>query len=402
MKKVAVVILNWNGLDLMKEFLPSICAHTPTDIADVVVADNGSTDGSVEWLKRNHPDVILLEMEENHGYARGYNLAIKKLPYSYVVLLNSDVEASPDWLTPLFDFCESHPDVGACQPKLLAYRDKKAFEYAGAAGGFLDKYGYPYCRGRIFFSIENDEGQYDSPAEIFWATGACLFIRREVYLKAGGLDESFFAHMEEIDLCWRVKLLGYKIYTVPQSHMYHLGGATLSASEPRKTYLNFRNNLLMLYKNLPKNEGRRILIIRRLLDTIALARYIAGGEWQHARAVWLAHNQHTERNARRPPEHRHRLFHTPKTHLSPIAFYRNNIDRKINNKWLIQKHGYSIRQPVSIQNREGRCNKCGNDGSDLNETLPPQNIGLRQKKVCTEKGIYSNAWQNPRLRFPKS
>lgn len=171
MKKVAVVILNWNGLDLMKEFLPSICAHTPTDIADVVVADNGSTDGSVEWLKRNHPDVILLEMEENHGYARGYNLAIKKLPYSYVVLLNSDVEASPDWLTPLFDFCESHPDVGACQPKLLAYRDKKAFEYAGAAGGFLDKYGYPYCRGRIFFSIENDEGQYDSPAEIFWATG---------------------------------------------------------------------------------------------------------------------------------------------------------------------------------------------------------------------------------------
>ena len=191
MKKVAVVILNWNGLDLMKEFLPSICAHTPTDIADVVVADNGSTDGSVEWLKRNHPDVVLLEMEENHGYARGYNLAIKKLPYPYVVLL-----------------------------------------------------GYPYCRGRIFFSIENDEGQYDSPAEIFWATGACLFIRREVYLKAGGLDESFFAHMEEIDLCWRVKLLGYKIYTVPQSHMYHLGGATLSASEPRKTYLNFRNNLL--------------------------------------------------------------------------------------------------------------------------------------------------------------
>ena len=285
-----IVILNWNGLDLMKEFLPSICAHTPTDIADVVVADNGSTDGSVEWLKRNHPDVILLEMEENHGYARGYNLAIKKLPYPYVVLLNSDVEASPDWLTPLFDFCESHPDVGACQPKLLAYRDKKVFEYAGAAGGFLDKYGYPYCRGRIFFSIEKDEGQYDSPAEIFWATGACLFIRREVYLKAGGLDESFFAHMEEIDLCWRVKLLGYKIYTVPQSHMYHLGGATLSASEPRKTYLNFRNNLLMLYKNLPKNEGRRILIIRRLLDTIALARYIAGGEWQHARAVWLAHN----------------------------------------------------------------------------------------------------------------
>ena len=274
MKKVAVVILNWNGLNLMKEFLPSVCAHTPADLADVVVADNGSTDGSVDWLKEHHPEVVLLEMKENHGYARGYNLAVKQLTHPYIVLLNSDVEAAPGWLNPLVDFCETRPDVGACQPKL---------------GGFLDKYGYPYCRGRIFFSIENDEGQYDTPAEIFWATGACLFIRREVYLKAGGLDESFFAHMEEIDLCWRVKLLGYKIYTVPQSSMYHLGGATLSATEPRKTYLNFRNNLLMLYKNLPRKEGRRLLIIRRLLDTIALARYIVAGEWQHARAVWLAH-----------------------------------------------------------------------------------------------------------------
>ena len=289
MKKVAVVILNWNGLNLLKEFLPSVCAYTPADMADVVVADNGSTDGSVDWLKTHHPEVIVLEMKENHGYARGYNLAIKQLTHPYIVLLNSDVEASPGWLEPLVDFCENRPDVGACQPKLLAYRNKKAFEYAGAAGGFLDKYGYPYCRGRIFFTIENDEGQYDTPAEIFWATGACLFIRREVYLKAGGLVESFFAHMEEIDLCWRVKILGYKICTVPQSRMYHLGGATLSATEPRKTYLNFRNNLLMLYKNLPRREGRWLLLIRRLLDTVALARYMAAGEWKHAQAVWLAH-----------------------------------------------------------------------------------------------------------------
>ena len=290
MKKVAVVILNWNGLKLLQEFLPSVCAHTPAHLADVVVADNGSTDGSVEWLQKEYPDVTIIAMHENHGYARGYNLAINELSHQYVVLLNSDVEATPDWLTPLLDYCESHPDVGACQPKLLSYRDKKAFEYAGAAGGFLDKYGYPYCRGRLFFTVENDEGQYDTPAEIFWATGACLFMRREVYLQAGGLDESFFAHMEEIDLCWRVKLLGYKIMTIPDSTMYHLGGATLASTSPRKTYLNFRNNLLMLYKNLPRKEGRTILFLRRLLDTVALMRYILGREWSHAHAVWVAHN----------------------------------------------------------------------------------------------------------------
>lgn len=322
MKQAAVIILNWNGLALLQEFLPSVCANTPSDLADVVVADNGSTDGSVEWLKTHYPDVLLLEMKENHGYARGYNLAIEQLPHPYVVLLNSDVEATPGWLQPLIDFCETHPDVGACQPKLLAYRDKKAFEYAGAAGGFLDKYGYPYCRGRIFFSIENDEGQYDTPAEIFWATGACLFIRREVYLKAGGLDESFFAHMEEIDLCWRVKLLGYKIYTVPQSSMYHLGGATLSASEPRKTYLNFRNNLLMLYKNLPRGEGRWLLIIRRLLDTIALARYIAAGEWQHARAVWVAHcHFRKERNRYHEQPRTNLLKETPEGRRNIVVDY---------------------------------------------------------------------------------
>ncbi len=297
MKKVAVIILNWNGAALLREFLPSVCAHTPEELADVVVADNGSTDDSLAWVEKAFPQVRIMRLPKNYGYAGGYNSAVKELEYPYVVLLNSDVETPEGWLPPLLDFCENRADVGACQPKLLSYRNKKAFEYAGAGGGFLDKYGYPYCRGRIFSTVENDEGQYDTPAEIFWATGACLFIRREVYLKAGGLDEKFFAHMEEIDLCWRVKLAGYKIMVVPDSKVYHLGGATLASTEPRKTYLNFRNNLFMLYKNLPRREGKKIIFRRRLLDAIAFARFVAGGEWKHARAVWQAHNHfRKERN----------------------------------------------------------------------------------------------------------
>ena len=297
MKKVAVIILNWNGAALLREFLPSVCAHTPEELADVVVADNGSSDDSLVWVEKTFPQVRIMRLPKNYGYAGGYNLAVKELEYPYVVLLNSDVETPEGWLPPLLDFCESRADVGACQPKLLSYRNKKAFEYAGACGGFLDKYGYPYCRGRIFSTIENDEGQYDTPAETFWATGACLFIRREVYLKAGGLDENFFAHMEEIDLCWRVKLAGYKIMVVPDSKVYHLGGATLASTEPRKTFLNFRNNLFMLYKNLPRKEGKKIIFRRRLLDAIAFARFVAGGKWKHARAVWQAHNRfRKERN----------------------------------------------------------------------------------------------------------
>ena len=297
MKKVAVIILNWNGAALLREFLSSVCAHTPEELADVVVADNGSTDDSLAWAEKTFPQVRLVRLSKNYGFAGGYNLAVKELEYPYVVLLNSDVETPEGWLPPLLDFCESRTDVGACQPKLLSYRNKKAFEYAGASGGFLDKYGYPYCRGRIFSTVENDEGQYDTPAEIFWATGACLFIRREVYLKAGGFDENFFAHMEEIDLCWRVKLAGYKIMTVPDSKVYHLGGATLASTEPRKTFLNFRNNLFMLYKNLPRKEGKKIIFRRRLLDAIAFARFVAGGKWKHARAVWQAHNRfRKERN----------------------------------------------------------------------------------------------------------
>lgn len=289
MASAAVVILNWNGTEHLRRFLPSVVRTTPA-WAEVVVADNGSTDGSVEMLGREFPEVRVVRLDRNYGFAGGYNRAIAQVEADYCVLLNSDVETTEGWLEPLVGRLDADPTVAAVAPKLLSYMQRDMFEYAGASGGFIDYLGYPFCRGRILKHLEQDRGQYDDRRRVFWASGAAMCCRRDVFMRLGGFASEFFAHMEEIDLCWRVKLLGYKIYTVPQSRMYHLGGATLSASEPRKTYLNFRNNLLMLYKNLPKSEGRRILIIRRLLDTIALARYIAGGEWQHARAVWLAHN----------------------------------------------------------------------------------------------------------------
>lgn len=289
MKKAAVIILNWNGLKLLQKFLPSVCQHTSPQLADVIVADNGSEDDSLSWIKENYPEVRTLVFPCNYGYADGYNRAIQALDYEYVVLLNSDVEVTPGWIEPLVGYCDKNPDVAACQPKLKSYLQKDHFEYAGAAGGYLDRYGYAFCRGRIFDTVEQDLGQYDSITDIFWATGACLFIRRTEYLEAGGLDAGFFAHMEEIDLCWRVHLRGKRIVTVPQSEVYHLGGGTLDASNPRKTYLNFRNNLLMLYKNLPQKEGRFLLFTRRLLDTAAMGKFLLSGEWENVKAVWKAH-----------------------------------------------------------------------------------------------------------------
>lgn len=256
MKPVAVIILNWNGAELLRQFLPSVVAGTSPRLADIIVADNGSDDDSVEWVRQHYPEVVLLPFPENYGFAQGYNLSIEQAKaYEYVVLLNSDVETPDGWLEPLVAYADRHPEVAVCQPKLLSYRDKNRFEYAGAAGGFLDRYGYPFCRGRIFGTIEADNGQYDTPCDIFWASGAALFIRTRVYTEVGGLDPYFFAHMEEIDLCWRVHLAGYRIVCLPESRVYHLGGATLAASDPRKTYLNFRNNLLMLHKNLPPDSA---------------------------------------------------------------------------------------------------------------------------------------------------
>lgn len=289
MKQIAVIILNWNGEKLLSEFLPSVVANTDSDIADVIVADNGSTDGSRDLLRREFPEVKLLEFKENLGFAGGYNRALRETAYPYTLLLNSDVETPPGWLRPLYEFMEGRPEAAACQPKILSYRDKKRFEYAGAAGGFIDRNGFPYCRGRIFDTVEEDNGQYDTPVRVFWATGAALMVRTSLYEKAGGLDERFFAHMEEIDLCWRLSLMGKELWCVPDSHVYHLGGGSLPAENPRKTYLNFRNNLLLLHKNLPQSDLRSTLLRRRLLDTVAWAKFIVTLDFPNASAILRAH-----------------------------------------------------------------------------------------------------------------
>lgn len=290
-KKLAVIILNWNGLELLKRFIPAAVEYTIDEDTDLIVADNGSADGSLEWLMENHPEVIRLPFPRNHGFAEGYNLAIEATGYPYTILLNSDVEVTPGWTRPLLRLLEDDPSVGACQPKIRSLRDRSKFEYAGAAGGYLDRLGYPYCRGRLFDSIETDSGQYDGkPVQIGWASGAALAVNTAHYTAAGGLDPLFFAHMEEIDLCCRMQAMGLKVMAVSDSMVYHLGGASLDASNPKKTYLNFRNNLLLLYKNTPEGKGRTRLFVRRLTDTLAFLMFLAKGRWRHARAILSAHN----------------------------------------------------------------------------------------------------------------
>lgn len=269
MKRVAIVILNWNGRKMLAEYLPSVLDYSRAD-ADIYVADNASTDDSVDFLQQHYAsEVKLIRLEKNWGFAEGYNRALAEIDAEYFVLLNSDVEVTHHWLTPLIEFMDSHEEVAACQPKLLSLTDKDFFEYAGASGGFIDRYGYPFCRGRIFDTLEEDNGQYDYRQEIFWATGACLFIRAKDYADVGGLDARFFAHNEEIDLCWRLRLRGRKIYCIPESVVYHLGGGSLPKSNPMKTFLNFRNNLTMLYKNLPESELRHVMRWRWFLDYLA-------------------------------------------------------------------------------------------------------------------------------------
>lgn len=285
MKKVAVIILNWNGRTLLSRFLPSVIRHTPAALAEVVVADNGSTDDSMPFMAALHPGIRVVRMEENYGFAGGYNRAVAAVEAEYVVLLNSDVEVTEGWLDAPLQALEADPGLAAVQPKVLAERQRDRFEYAGAAGGFIDRYGYPFCRGRLFGSVEQDTGQYDRPCEVLWATGACLFIRREVYLKEGGLDAGFFAHQEEIDLCWRLRCRGYGIRCIPQSVVYHKGGGTLRMESPRKTFLNFRNNLLTVYKNLPEAELPEVLRVRRVLDYLAAAKFLLSGRGANAWAV---------------------------------------------------------------------------------------------------------------------
>ncbi len=286
--KVAIVILNWNGEELINEFLPSVVKYTPSEIANIYLADNGSTDNSIEFVKTHFPDVNIISLHKNYGFAEGYNKAINSINEEYSVLLNSDVEVSENWLYPLLNYMEKHRDVAACQPKIRSYSSKEYFEYAGAAGGFIDKFGYPFCRGRLFNVIEQDKGQYDFITEIFWASGACLMIRTSVFKEVGGFDNNFFAHMEEIDLCWRLWARGYKVVCIPQSVVYHLGGATLNKMNSFKTYLNFRNNLFLLYKNLP-NKVFYTLFIRFILDLIAFVKFLFSLEFKNSKAVIKAH-----------------------------------------------------------------------------------------------------------------
>ncbi|MDE6423252.1 MAG: glycosyltransferase family 2 protein, partial [Muribaculaceae bacterium] len=283
MKKLAVIILNWNGIKLLQEFIPVASRFTNGAEVDLIVADNGSTDGSVAWLRKNHPEVKVIELGENFGFAEGYNRAINQTHYPFTLLLNSDVEVTEGWWQPLLKFMEYNPDVGAAQPKIRSYHNREMFEYAGAAGGYLDRLGYPYCRGRLFDSIEKDEGQYDgAPADIVWASGAALIVRTDLYLNLGGLDPKFFAHMEEIDLCCRMQIAGYRVCAISDSVVYHVGGASLNQGNPKKTYLNFRNNLLLLHKNLPEGIGKRRLFVRRLADTLAFMMFCAKFDIQNA------------------------------------------------------------------------------------------------------------------------
>ena len=268
MEKVAIVILNWNGEKMLRQYLPSVLQYSQNE-ATVYVADNASTDGSLAMLRADYPAVRLIELDKNWGFAEGYNQALRQIEAEYFLLLNSDIEVTPHWLTPMIALMDAQQDVAACQPKLLSIHDRHAFEYAGASGGFVDRLGYPFCRGRVFETVEQDEGQYDDQTDIHWATGAALMIRSKDYWKVGGLDSRFFAHNEEIDLCWRLRIRGRRIVCVPESYVYHVGGGTLPKSNPMKTFLNFRNNLTMLYKCLPEAELKAVMRWRWWLDYLA-------------------------------------------------------------------------------------------------------------------------------------
>ena len=289
MDKIAVVILNWNGASMLRQYLGDVIRYSVDDEAVVYVADNASTDDSIELLRSEYPQCRIIELEKNWGFAEGYNKALRQINAEYYLLLNSDIRVTHHWLQPLVEFMDVHQDVAACQPKLLSMADTDCFEYAGASGGFIDRYGYPFCRGRIFDTVERDNGQYDTPMSILWATGAALLIRSADYWKAGGLDGRFFAHNEEIDLCWRLRIMGRKIYCIPESYVYHVGGGTLPKGNPMKTFLNFRNNLTMLYKNLPDSELRHVMRVRWFLDYLAAFQMlILGRNLGDFRAVFRA------------------------------------------------------------------------------------------------------------------
>lgn len=289
MIKLSVVILNWNGRKFLEEFLPDVVRYSADGGVEVVVADNGSDDDSLAFLAQAFPAIRVIRLDRNYGFTGGYNRALAQIEAEYYLLLNSDVKVTEGWLTPIIRMMDTEPEVAAVMPKVLSYANPEYFEYAGASGGFIDYVGYPFCRGRMFGVVEKDEGQHDTPREVFWATGAAMAVRASVWREAGGFDEDFFAHMEEIDLCWRMKLLGYRIMVEPASTVYHIGGGTLSTSSPKKAYYNFRNNLAMLYKNLPAHKLWLVIIARMLFDGAAAMWFISKGMTPFFSAVWTAH-----------------------------------------------------------------------------------------------------------------
>jgi GT2 family glycosyltransferase len=289
MTLVSIVILNWNGKRYLEKYLPSLVRYNTLPGAEIVVADNGSTDDSVLYLTSRWPQIRVITLGSNYGFTGGYNRSLEQLEAKYFLLLNTDIEVTEGWLEPLVELMESRDEVAACTPKIKDIHQKDRFEYAGAAGGYIDRYGYTFCRGRIFDHLEADRGQYDEPREVFWGSGACLMVRAQLYKEIGGLDDRFFAHMEEIDLCWRLKRKGYQIHAVPSSTIYHVGGGTLDRGNPLKTFLNFRNNLLLLHKNLPPWNRRRIIFTRMLLDAVSAIRFLVQGAFRDAFAVIRAH-----------------------------------------------------------------------------------------------------------------
>ena len=302
--KIAVVILNWNTKEFLEKFLPGVCASVEGMDAEVVVADSASTDGSVALLKAQFPTVRLIPLEENFGFTGGYNRALKQVEADLFVLLNSDIEVTPGWLKPLVEYMEAHPDCGACGPKLHSWQQRGRFEYAGAAGGLLDRYGYPFCHGRILSRVAEDKGQYDTIEDVFWITGACLMVRSSLWKQLGGLDDRFFAHMEEIDFCWRLQLADYRVTVVPDSLVYHVGGGTLPQNSPFKLKLNFRNSLLMLENNLPSTIGkagaRLRIFFRKILDGCAAAAWFLTLKGAYAKAVLDAHKEYRTLRKQRP------------------------------------------------------------------------------------------------------
>jgi GT2 family glycosyltransferase len=289
MNKTAVVILNWNGLGYLKKFLEVTIVNSSSQLTKIYVADNASSDGSAEWIEKEYPLINLIRLDKNYGFADGYNKALQQIDAEYFILLNSDIEVTVGWTVPLVGFMEQNPRVASCQPKILSWKNRDEFEYAGAAGGFIDKFGYPFCRGRIFSFVEKDTGQYNSNTEIFWSSGACMIVRADAWKKCLGFDKDFFAHMEEIDLCWRFQKAGYRVCFVPGSVVYHVGGGALPYDSPFKTYLNFRNNLFLLYKNLPDRNFHLNLFLRKSLDALSAAMFLFTGRFKNVVSVLNAH-----------------------------------------------------------------------------------------------------------------